>query len=139
MVRTDSSDPAGRLHAYLYKKPQNHLEMNSSLTAVRQDAQIVHAYKRVNCSFFFNCCTVQTYLEEMAGLVLTFLYLASLLQSISYYVELLWRIPAFSEMLLVSTLPQEILIGAHMDFAAKERCSEFLFFSFPPPSFILVF
>ncbi|EOY17363.1 MUTL isoform 1 [Theobroma cacao] len=39
MVRTDSSDPAGRLHAYLYKKPQNHLEMNSSLTAVRSSVR----------------------------------------------------------------------------------------------------
>lgn len=37
MVRTDSSDPAGRLHSYLYMKPQKHLETNSSLTAVRSD------------------------------------------------------------------------------------------------------
>lgn len=35
MVRTDSSDPAGRLHAYLQTKPHNHLAEKSSLSAVR--------------------------------------------------------------------------------------------------------
>ncbi|XP_022720170.1 DNA mismatch repair protein MLH1, partial [Durio zibethinus] len=39
MVRTDSSDPAGRLHAYLYTKPQNQLEKNSSLAAVRSSVR----------------------------------------------------------------------------------------------------
>ncbi|CAL5439040.1 unnamed protein product [Camellia sinensis] len=35
MVRTDSLDPAGRLHAYLQVKPSSHHENNSSLTSVR--------------------------------------------------------------------------------------------------------
>ncbi|KAM7266491.1 hypothetical protein ACFE04_004388 [Oxalis oulophora] len=35
MVRTDSLDPAGRLHAYLQAKPTNHVNTNISLTAVR--------------------------------------------------------------------------------------------------------
>ena len=35
MVRTDSSDPAGRLHAYLQAKPRGPLEKNPSLDAVR--------------------------------------------------------------------------------------------------------
>ncbi|XP_020538956.1 DNA mismatch repair protein MLH1 isoform X2 [Jatropha curcas] len=35
MVRTDVSDPAGRLHAYFEAKPRHRLENNSSLTAVR--------------------------------------------------------------------------------------------------------
>lgn len=35
MVRTDSSDPTGRLHAYMQAKPQKHLDGGSSLTAVR--------------------------------------------------------------------------------------------------------
>ncbi|XP_028110088.1 DNA mismatch repair protein MLH1-like [Camellia sinensis] len=35
MVRTDSLDPAGRLHAYLQVKPPSHHENNSSLTSVR--------------------------------------------------------------------------------------------------------
>jgi DNA mismatch repair protein MLH1 len=35
MVRTDSLDPAGRLHAYLQAKPRGPLEKNPSLTAVR--------------------------------------------------------------------------------------------------------
>ncbi|OMO78905.1 DNA mismatch repair protein [Corchorus olitorius] len=39
MVRIDSSDPAGRLHAYLNTKPRNHLEINSSLTAVRSSVR----------------------------------------------------------------------------------------------------
>ncbi|TXG53421.1 hypothetical protein EZV62_022590 [Acer yangbiense] len=34
MVRTDSSDPAGRLHAYLQTKPLNHLAKDTNLTAV---------------------------------------------------------------------------------------------------------
>ncbi|XP_031271298.1 DNA mismatch repair protein MLH1 isoform X2 [Pistacia vera] len=39
MVRTDSSDPAGRLHAYLQTKPHKHLAENSSLTAVRSSVR----------------------------------------------------------------------------------------------------
>lgn len=35
MVRTDSSNPAGRLHVYLQPDPRGHLERNASLTAVR--------------------------------------------------------------------------------------------------------
>nr|XP_048331834.1 DNA mismatch repair protein MLH1 isoform X2 [Ziziphus jujuba var. spinosa] len=35
MVRTDATDPAGRLHAYLQNKPVDHLGTDSSLTAVR--------------------------------------------------------------------------------------------------------
>ncbi|KAL6961957.1 hypothetical protein U1Q18_036916 [Sarracenia purpurea var. burkii] len=35
MVRTDSSDPAGRLHAYLQVDPCSQGEKNSSLTSVR--------------------------------------------------------------------------------------------------------
>ncbi|GFZ09731.1 MUTL-homologue 1 [Actinidia rufa] len=35
MVRTDSLDPAGRLHAYLQVNPSSHSEKNSSLTSVR--------------------------------------------------------------------------------------------------------
>lgn len=35
MVRTDSSDPAGRLHAYMQAKPGGTLEKNPSLAAVR--------------------------------------------------------------------------------------------------------
>ena len=35
MVRTDSLDPAGRLHHYLQAKPRGPLENNPSLTAVR--------------------------------------------------------------------------------------------------------
>ncbi|KAL3845674.1 hypothetical protein ACJIZ3_003077 [Penstemon smallii] len=35
MVRTDSQDPAGRLHAYLQVKPPNHLKGSSGLTSVR--------------------------------------------------------------------------------------------------------
>ena len=35
MVRTDASDPSGRLHAYLQAKPVDNLEGNSSLAAVR--------------------------------------------------------------------------------------------------------
>ncbi|PON72536.1 DNA mismatch repair protein [Parasponia andersonii] len=39
MVRTDSSDPAGRLHAYMQTKPHNHVEGNSSLTTVRSSVR----------------------------------------------------------------------------------------------------
>ncbi|XP_024027068.1 DNA mismatch repair protein MLH1 [Morus notabilis] len=39
MVRTDSSDPTGRLHAYMQAKPQNHLDGGSSLTAVRSSVR----------------------------------------------------------------------------------------------------
>ncbi|KMT20165.1 hypothetical protein BVRB_1g001770 isoform A [Beta vulgaris subsp. vulgaris] len=35
MVRTDSSDPAGRLHAYMQVKPSTQLERNASLNSVR--------------------------------------------------------------------------------------------------------
>lgn len=35
MVRTDSSDPAGRLHAYLKAKPPSHCEMLTRLASVR--------------------------------------------------------------------------------------------------------
>ncbi|XP_050375759.1 DNA mismatch repair protein MLH1 isoform X1 [Argentina anserina] len=35
MVRTDSLDPAGRLHVYLQAEPHGHLVKNTSLTAVR--------------------------------------------------------------------------------------------------------
>ncbi|KAG8378498.1 hypothetical protein BUALT_Bualt08G0143400 [Buddleja alternifolia] len=35
MVRTDSQDPAGRLHAYLQLKPSSQLQGSSSLTSVR--------------------------------------------------------------------------------------------------------
>lgn len=37
MVRTDSSDPAGRLHAYMQVKPSTQLERNASLNSVRWD------------------------------------------------------------------------------------------------------
>ncbi|XP_042987165.1 DNA mismatch repair protein MLH1 isoform X2 [Carya illinoinensis] len=39
MVRTDSLDPAGRLHAYLQVKPCGPLENNPSLTAVRSSVR----------------------------------------------------------------------------------------------------
>ncbi|KAE8733459.1 DNA mismatch repair protein MLH1 [Hibiscus syriacus] len=39
IVRTDSSDPAGRLHAYLYNNTQKHLERDSTLTAVRSSVR----------------------------------------------------------------------------------------------------
>ncbi|KAK0576276.1 hypothetical protein LWI29_014840 [Acer saccharum] len=39
MVRTDSSDPAGRLHAYLQTKPLNHLAKDTNLTAVRSSVR----------------------------------------------------------------------------------------------------
>lgn len=39
MVRTDSSDPAGRLHAYMQAKPHNPLEGSSSLTTVRSSVR----------------------------------------------------------------------------------------------------
>lgn len=35
MVRTDSSDPAGRLHAYLKAKPPSHSETLTRLASVR--------------------------------------------------------------------------------------------------------
>lgn len=35
MVRTDSLDPAGRLHVYLQQGSCGHLERNTSLTAIR--------------------------------------------------------------------------------------------------------
>lgn len=35
MVRIDSSDPAGRLHAYLHPKSHDEQEKRNSLTAVR--------------------------------------------------------------------------------------------------------
>lgn len=39
IVRTDSSDPAGRLHAYLHPMSQKHADGNSSLTAVRSSVR----------------------------------------------------------------------------------------------------
>lgn len=39
MVRTDASDPAGRLHAYLQARPVDNLEGNSSLAAVRSSVR----------------------------------------------------------------------------------------------------
>ncbi|KAL5776365.1 hypothetical protein ACOSP7_009291 [Xanthoceras sorbifolium] len=39
MVRTDSSDPAGRLHAYLQTKPLNHRAKDANLTAVRSSVR----------------------------------------------------------------------------------------------------
>ncbi|XP_016705572.1 DNA mismatch repair protein MLH1 isoform X3 [Gossypium hirsutum] len=39
IVRTDSSDPAGRMHAYLYKNPQKYLGRDSSLTTVRSSVR----------------------------------------------------------------------------------------------------
>ncbi|XP_030952236.1 DNA mismatch repair protein MLH1 isoform X2 [Quercus lobata] len=39
MVRTDSLDPAGRLHHYLQAKPRGPLENNPSLTAVRSSVR----------------------------------------------------------------------------------------------------
>ncbi|KAK9758148.1 hypothetical protein RND81_01G210700 [Saponaria officinalis] len=35
MVRTDSQDPAGRLHAYMQVKPSTQLEINGNLNAIR--------------------------------------------------------------------------------------------------------
>ncbi|XP_059630762.1 DNA mismatch repair protein MLH1-like [Cornus florida] len=43
MVRTDSLDPAGRLHAYLQAKAPGQLERNCSLTSVRY-VLYVHPY-----------------------------------------------------------------------------------------------
>nr|XP_028946194.1 LOW QUALITY PROTEIN: DNA mismatch repair protein MLH1 [Malus domestica] len=40
MVRTDSSNPAGRLHVYLQPDPRGHLERNASLTAVRSSVRL---------------------------------------------------------------------------------------------------
>ncbi|XP_008218934.1 PREDICTED: DNA mismatch repair protein MLH1 isoform X1 [Prunus mume] len=39
MVRTDSSDPAGRLHVYLQPESCGHLERNTSLTAIRSSVR----------------------------------------------------------------------------------------------------
>ncbi|KAB5512552.1 hypothetical protein DKX38_029580 [Salix brachista] len=39
MVRTDASDPAGRMHAYLQARPVDNLEGNSSLAAVRSSVR----------------------------------------------------------------------------------------------------
>ncbi|KAK9929677.1 hypothetical protein M0R45_026766 [Rubus argutus] len=39
MVRTDSLDPAGRLHIYLQAESRGHLERNPSLTAVRSSVR----------------------------------------------------------------------------------------------------
>lgn len=39
MVRTDSSDPAGRLHAYLKAKPPSHCEMLTRLASVRSSVR----------------------------------------------------------------------------------------------------
>lgn len=35
IVRTDSQDPAGRLHAYMHVKSPVHVERNNALASVR--------------------------------------------------------------------------------------------------------
>ncbi|XP_059460207.1 DNA mismatch repair protein MLH1-like [Corylus avellana] len=46
MVRTDSSDPAGRLHAYLQAKPRGPLQKNPSLDAVSKELMYQQVLRR---------------------------------------------------------------------------------------------
>ncbi|XP_059460445.1 DNA mismatch repair protein MLH1-like [Corylus avellana] len=60
MVRTDSSDPAGRLHAYLQAKPCGSLEKNPSLDAVRSSVR-----QRRNPKETADITSVQELIEEI--------------------------------------------------------------------------
>lgn len=44
MVRTDSSDPAGRLHAYVQSKPHTSVASGPNLSAVRYDCSLIGCY-----------------------------------------------------------------------------------------------
>ncbi|XP_044464162.1 DNA mismatch repair protein MLH1 isoform X1 [Mangifera indica] len=62
MVRTDSSDPAGRLHAYLQTKPHNHLAEKSSLSAVRSSVR-----QRRNPSETADLTSIQELIDDIEG------------------------------------------------------------------------
>ncbi|KAF8025497.1 hypothetical protein BT93_F2360 [Corymbia citriodora subsp. variegata] len=60
MVRTDSLDPAGRLHAYLPAKPLTNLENSNSLTVVRSSIR-----QRRNPKETADLSSIQELLEEI--------------------------------------------------------------------------
>ncbi|XP_038681486.1 DNA mismatch repair protein MLH1 isoform X2 [Tripterygium wilfordii] len=62
MVRTDSLDPAGRLHAYLHEKPADQFDGNSSLTAVRSSVR-----QRRNPKESSDITSVQQLIDEIDG------------------------------------------------------------------------
>lgn len=68
MVRTDSLDPAGRLHHYLQAKPSGPLENNPSLTAVRQDLFLVYLhllYTNLSYRSTLERCTSELFLMSV--------------------------------------------------------------------------
>lgn len=60
MVRTDSLDPAGRLHAYLQAKPLTDLENSNSLTAIRSSIR-----QRRNPKETADLSSIQELLDEI--------------------------------------------------------------------------
>lgn len=62
VVRTDSQDPAGRLHAYLQVKPQSHLGKESDLTVVRSSVR-----QRRNPKETADLTSIQELVSEIEG------------------------------------------------------------------------
>lgn len=62
IVRTDSQDPAGRLHAYLQVKPQSHLGKESDLTVVRSSVR-----QRRNPKETADLTSIQELVSEIEG------------------------------------------------------------------------
>ncbi|GAV79559.1 DNA_mis_repair domain-containing protein/HATPase_c_3 domain-containing protein [Cephalotus follicularis] len=63
MVRTDSLEPVGRLHAYLQTKPIHHVERNRSLTAVRYDMSSVR--QRRNPKELADLTSIQELIDDI--------------------------------------------------------------------------
>ncbi|KAM6592968.1 hypothetical protein CsatA_000671 [Cannabis sativa] len=62
MVRTDSSDPAGRLHAYMQTKSHSHLDGISSLTSVRSSIR-----QRRNPKETADLTSIQELIDDIDG------------------------------------------------------------------------
>ncbi|KAH7833211.1 hypothetical protein Vadar_004148 [Vaccinium darrowii] len=60
MVRTDSLDPAGRMHAYLQVNPSSHQENNATLTSVRSSIR-----QRRNPKETADLTSIQELIDEM--------------------------------------------------------------------------
>ncbi|KAJ6744762.1 DNA MISMATCH REPAIR PROTEIN MLH PMS MUTL [Salix purpurea] len=116
MVRTDASDPAGRLHAYLQARPVDNLEGNSSLAAVRSSSLLV--------TFDGNChsglldivrnCTYIGMADDVFALLQynTHLYLANVvnLSKELMYQQALRRFAHFNVIQLSDPAPLRVLI-----------------------------
>ncbi|KAK4256291.1 hypothetical protein QN277_009176 [Acacia crassicarpa] len=133
MVRTDSLNPSGRLHAYMETQPSGHLDKSASLTAVRSsvrqrrhpnDSSVnISAHKLID-EFNSNChsglldivrhCTYIGMADDVFALVQhnTHLYLANVvnLSKELMYQQVLSRLDHFNAIQLSDPAPLKDLI-----------------------------